>query len=312
MRRGYLIAAGVAALLLLALLGVVAVDRATAPDRGRKARPRVPRVVAGQSARAPLPDRDPELDASAVVRCTWEGDGPAGALIAMGPGGEPALAEGERTLALTLAPGRWRLVWEKPEGGALPLGEVTLEAGETRTCTLSEEGWDVEATVRAPDGRRLEQVLVSGCGTHGFTDADGHFAFRTRRSGCAVRAWWRDGLLSRRSAPVVVDAFGAGHIELEVDDAPVAGLGIGFEPETDGVRVTTVHPGSPAAAAGLEAGDLVVEVDGADVAGVDVDRFVALGTGEEGSTAVVEVVRDGEPRTFRVPRARLSRQSDTG
>lgn len=312
MRRRYLIAAGLAALLLLALLGAVAVDRSTAPRPGRAQRVRVPRVVAGRSAPAALPARDPELDASAQVRCTWEGEGPAGMLIAMGSGRDPEMAEGERTLALTLAPGKWSVVWEKPEGGTVPLGELKLEAGETRVCRLREEGWDVDALVRAPDGRRLVQVLVSGCGTHGFTDEDGHFAFRTRRSGCAVRAWWRDGLLSRRSAPVVVDAFGTGEIELEVDDSPVAGLGIGFEPGPDGVRVTSVHPGSPAASAGLEAGDLVVEVDGADVAGADVDRFVALGTGEEGTTAVVEVVRDGETRTFHVRRARLERATDTG
>jgi serine protease Do len=68
-------------------------------------------------------------------------------------------------------------------------------------------------------------------------------------------------------------------------------------PDRDGVLVRGVEDGSPAAAAGIEAGDLIVEAGGTPVTDAD-DLFAALGT----VTAPYEVklVRGAEDRTVTV------------
>ncbi len=63
-------------------------------------------------------------------------------------------------------------------------------------------------------------------------------------------------------------------------------------PERDGLLVRGVEPGSPAAAAGLQAGDLLVAADGRALGGFD-DLFDAL---ESASSVVLTVVRGTEER----------------
>ena len=100
-------------------------------------------------------------------------------------------------------------------------------------------------------------------------------------------------------------------VRLVVDTAPVAGLGIGIFPTIEGIRVTTVHPGSPAERAGLEPGDVVVEVDGVSTAGMELEDFVRIGTGREGTTAKVAVLtEDGERLAFSIRRERLGPASE--
>lgn len=72
-----------------------------------------------------------------------------------------------------------------------------------------------------------------------------------------------------------------------------AGLGRYFQTEK-GMLVLRVAPGSPAARAGLESGDVVVRVDGRDVETLR-DLRQAVG-GAENSTAKLEVVRQGRRR----------------
>lgn len=71
-----------------------------------------------------------------------------------------------------------------------------------------------------------------------------------------------------------------------------------------GALVTRVLPGSPAAEAGIQVGDVIVEYDGREVA-----RSSALppmvGRTEVDATAPVTVVREGERRTLRVRIGRL-------
>ena len=70
-------------------------------------------------------------------------------------------------------------------------------------------------------------------------------------------------------------------------------------PGRSGARVRRVEPGSPAEAAGLEAGDVIVSIAGEPVAGpADVVR--AVGARRPGQTVEVEVLRDGERRTLSV------------
>ena len=54
-----------------------------------------------------------------------------------------------------------------------------------------------------------------------------------------------------------------------------------------------MEPGSPAAEAGVEAGDLVVAVDGAAIDGTT-DLIAAIRDLEPGDSSTITVVRDGE------------------
>jgi Do/DeqQ family serine protease len=77
-------------------------------------------------------------------------------------------------------------------------------------------------------------------------------------------------------------------------------------PSTNGVVITRMMPGSPVAEAGVAPGDIIVAVNNQPIANAaQLVRNVAdLAIG---STATIEVIRDGQRRTFRVP---VERQQD--
>jgi S1-C subfamily serine protease len=68
-------------------------------------------------------------------------------------------------------------------------------------------------------------------------------------------------------------------------------------PERDGVLVRGVEDGSLAAAAGIQAGDLIVEAGGKPVADAD-DLFAALAAVE--TPFEVKIVRGADERTVKV------------
>jgi serine protease Do len=70
-------------------------------------------------------------------------------------------------------------------------------------------------------------------------------------------------------------------------------------PERDGLLVRDVEEGSPAAAAGIAEGDLVVEAAGRAVVSVD-DLFEALATAAAGAPIEVKIVRGTEERSVSV------------
>jgi len=77
----------------------------------------------------------------------------------------------------------------------------------------------------------------------------------------------------------------------------LVGIGIRFEVKENAARVTETFLGSPAAEAGLRAGDLIQDIDGRTLAGLTVDQVRALIRGEEGSAVRVTVATpDGARR----------------
>jgi S1-C subfamily serine protease len=77
-----------------------------------------------------------------------------------------------------------------------------------------------------------------------------------------------------------------------------------YADSTDGLKLDAVREGSPAAAAGLKAGDRVVKLAGRDVRNV-YDYTQALSEMKAGQEYEVEVVRDGQRLTLKVtPAAR--------
>jgi carboxyl-terminal processing protease len=77
--------------------------------------------------------------------------------------------------------------------------------------------------------------------------------------------------------------------------------------EQRALQITRVFQDSPAEKAGLQAGDLIIEVDGESIVGGDISEQVAKVRGPEGSTATFTIVREGEDKPFEVDitRARI-------
>jgi len=79
-----------------------------------------------------------------------------------------------------------------------------------------------------------------------------------------------------------------------------AGIGASVSTSADGyVEVTAVFRGSPAEGAGILPSDVIVAVDGQDIAGLALTEAVSLIRGPEGTTVHLELRRPGETGTFR-------------
>jgi putative serine protease PepD len=76
-------------------------------------------------------------------------------------------------------------------------------------------------------------------------------------------------------------------------------LGVGVEPADGGVAVSEVKPGTPAAAAGLEVGDVITSAAGASVAS-SADLQKAVDARKPGDKVAVRYVRDGKIQTVDV------------
>ena len=87
-------------------------------------------------------------------------------------------------------------------------------------------------------------------------------------------------------------------------DGRYSGVGLWLGRVASGaVEVTSVLPDSPAEEAGLEVGDILVEVAGRRVEGLAVGDVVRRMHGAPGTTVTVAVRRDGAPHTFQLRRA---------
>ncbi|KIC40550.1 peptidase S41 [Ruegeria sp. ANG-R] len=78
------------------------------------------------------------------------------------------------------------------------------------------------------------------------------------------------------------------------------GLGIEVTQEEGFVKVVSPIDDTPAAAAGIEAGDFITHVDGESILGLTLDKAVDLMRGPVGSEIVITVVREGEQEPFDV------------
>ena len=78
------------------------------------------------------------------------------------------------------------------------------------------------------------------------------------------------------------------------------GLGIEVTQEEGFVKVVSPIDGTPAAEAGIEAGDFVTHLNGDTVLGLTLDEAVDLMRGPVGSEIVLTIVRDGETEPFDV------------
>ncbi len=78
------------------------------------------------------------------------------------------------------------------------------------------------------------------------------------------------------------------------------GLGIEVTQEEGFVKVVSPMDGTPADAAGIQAGDFITHVDGESVLGLTLDQAVDKMRGPVGSEIIITVVRDGRSEPFDV------------
>jgi serine protease Do len=160
---------------------------------------------------------------------------------------------------------------------------------------------------RGPRGRKIEGTLehtaplARGSSGGPIVDAGGKvLGINTNRLGEGFYAAIATGASLRER----VDALGRG----ESTARPRLGIGVAplhvarrlrsavGLPERDGLLIRFVEDGSPAGRAGIEAGDLLVDVAGTPVANVD-DLWSALDAVGQNGTFEVKVVRGTEERT---------------
>jgi len=94
---------------------------------------------------------------------------------------------------------------------------------------------------------------------------------------------------------------------LDGGNFPGVGVVIDVDPVTQSPQVVQTIDGGPAAKAGLEAGDLLVAVDGRQTRGLSIVQDSGLLRGKEGSTVTLTVSRKGQPDplTFHIVRATI-------
>ena len=78
------------------------------------------------------------------------------------------------------------------------------------------------------------------------------------------------------------------------------GLGIEVTQQEGFIKVVSPIDGTPADAAGMEAGDFITHVDGQSLLGLTLDEAVGMMRGPVGSEIIITVVREGEDEPFDV------------
>jgi carboxyl-terminal processing protease len=91
-----------------------------------------------------------------------------------------------------------------------------------------------------------------------------------------------------------------------------SGIGAEIGERTAGITVVAPLPNSPAAAAGVQTGDIIAAIDGTTTAGMSADGAVHLIRGDAGTTVVLSIIRGTtEPLEISIVRADIKIESVT-
>lgn len=90
------------------------------------------------------------------------------------------------------------------------------------------------------------------------------------------------------------------------------GIGVTIRETEQGYHIDKVTEGGPAEKAGLQAGDIMVAVDGTNVVGLPVAQGKELVQGKKGTTVQITVDRAGQQLTFTVKRDTVKTKVATG
>lgn len=88
-----------------------------------------------------------------------------------------------------------------------------------------------------------------------------------------------------------------------MSDTSLVGIGVVSQQTEEGLCIDTVLEGSPAESGGIQAGDIIVAVDGHSIIGEDSDTAIARIRGEEGTSVKITYLREGKRTSVTLTRA---------
>lgn len=154
----------------------------------------------------------------------------------------------------------------------------------------------------------VEGTRVRACGMVTTTDPAGAWSAEVPAGACEVVAIRQDGQFRLLSDPVDLELAPGDEriVDLALPEHRAGGLGISIRPAGDGIRVMDTIDGGAAREAGLQRGDVILEIDGEPTAGMDLEEFQRWGIGKPGSVAALVVAHaDGTEETVRLDRRAL-------
>lgn len=86
----------------------------------------------------------------------------------------------------------------------------------------------------------------------------------------------------------------------------LTGIGIQYYQMNDSILVEKVYIDSPAEESGMKEGDIILKVDGVDIAGKEIDEIKTMITGESGTKVTVQVKRGSDKIDIEMTRAKVS------
>lgn len=106
------------------------------------------------------------------------------------------------------------------------------------------------------------------------------------------------------------DKYSSYYTKEEIEELKVSllgnyvGVGAYLQEDTTSnvIRVLLPIEGSPAKEAGIQAGDIITKVDGVEYTGKELTQASTAMKGEEGTTVELEIMRNGETKTFTITR----------
>jgi putative serine protease PepD len=193
----------------------------------------------------------------------------------------------------------------------LTLGSSSsLEVGETVVAIGSPFGLEGTLTagvvsalgreIRAPDGFSIDDVIQTDAAINSGNSGGPLLDTNGRVIGINTQIQSETGGNVGIGLAVPVDTVKAIVDDLRGDgQVEHAWLGVSIEESDDGVAISAVIEGSPAQDAGLEEGDVILEVDGVAIdAPQDLTSLVT--DKEPGDTVELQVTRDGDERTVEI------------
>ncbi len=159
-----------------------------------------------------------------------------------------------------------------------------------------------------PSGAPAAGGWVEGCGNLSFADGNGIVHMDIVTEPCTVIAMRQDGMLRTTSQPVAVTPQPGQDVVVDfvIPEAPRGGLGVQIVQTDDGIVIDGLVEGGPAGEAGLQPGDLVVEVDGDPALDLELMELVEAVGGEAGTEVGLVVDRNGQRIEVTIVREQLT------
>ena len=120
-------------------------------------------------------------------------------------------------------------------------------------------------------------------------------------SDCDIFLYMMDGGFRKYTEEIFVEYLPGDMRDLEFSfsNERIGGLGISIQKTEDGFEILDIYPDMPAEAAGLDVGDVLVEVNGISTYDLSVEDFQRLALGPEGTEVEFRLLEDDEQTPVR-------------